>query len=107
MVVGAFRVKGYDEDRPSSLWERHCQHAGITRRAYEEYYRQANRAIGILVDQACRFGNGVSLAELGDGVRAPQSFCYLDWTGMPAEPRRALPELLSPVAAGLGDSARQ
>jgi predicted transcriptional regulator len=79
MVIGAFQVVTYDVDHPSPLWERHKKHAGITRSAYRDYYRNTQHAVGIVVEQVVTLPDPVPLSQLRPGVRAPQSFAYLSW----------------------------
>lgn len=76
-VVGAFEIAGYDIASPTQLWERHKEHAGIARAAYRDYYRGTRQAVGLLVRDARRLTRPVLLRELDDGLRPPQSFCYL------------------------------
>lgn len=87
-VIGTFTVAAYDEDRPTPLWERHRQHAGISRQAYRDYYKNSQRAVGIMVDKPFTLPEPIPLLELSDGVRPPQSFSYLDWSDLCAELRR-------------------
>lgn len=76
-VTGAFEVAGYDVDSPTALWERHKQHAGISRAGYRDYFRGAETAVGILVKDARRLAQPVLLTDLDQRLTAPQSFIYL------------------------------
>lgn len=76
-VVGAFEVAGYDIASPSSVWERHKGHAGISRAGYRDYYRGARSAVGILVKDPRRLARPLTLAELDEALPVPQSFVYL------------------------------
>ncbi|NTW39444.1 MAG: hypothetical protein HGA44_06075 [Cellulomonadaceae bacterium] len=76
-VVGTFEVAGYDVGSPTSVWERHKTHAGISRAGYRDYYRGTASAVGILVRDARRLARPLRLAELDELLSVPQSFVYL------------------------------
>ena len=76
-IVGVFEASGYDVDSPTAVWERHKRHAGISRAGYRDYYRGAHRAVAIKVRDARRLARPIRLTELDAGLRAPQSFSYL------------------------------
>ena len=78
MVTGYFDVAGYDIGSPTQVWEQHKQHGGITRAAYREYFQGSPTAVGIRVCRARPLATPLRLVDLVDGLRAPQSFVYLD-----------------------------
>ncbi len=84
-VIGAFEVAGYDVGAPTPVWERHKQHAGISRAGYRRYFHGAPSAVGILVKDARTLAYPLTLAELDKSLRVPQSFVYL--TLNPGEPQ--------------------
>jgi predicted transcriptional regulator len=77
-VVGVFEVDGYDTGSPSAVWERHKAHAGISRRGFRAYYSGTRTAVALLVRDARRLDRPPTLSALDPGLRAPQSFCYLE-----------------------------
>jgi predicted transcriptional regulator len=95
-VVGAFEVAGYDVASPTAVWDRHKQHAGISRAGYREYFRGARAAVGILVADARRLAQPVRLTDLDERLTAPQSFVYL-----PLNPHRPQTDAQAMVQAEL------
>lgn len=77
-VVGAFTVAGQELRSPDALWRRHRRHAGISKAGYSAYYDGAETAVGILVGDVEPLEEPLKLDMLGPGLRAPQSFQYLD-----------------------------
>lgn len=76
-VIGAFEVAGYDIASPTAVWNRHHEHAGISRAGYRDYYRGHASAVGILVKDARRLAAPLRLTDLDERLIAPQSFVYL------------------------------
>lgn len=78
MVTGMFEVSGYDVGSPTRIWELHKGHGGIARSGFRSYFHGSPTAVGIRVGRARRFAAPIRLHELSPGLRAPQSFIYLD-----------------------------
>lgn len=76
-VLGWVRVAGVDHAPPTPVWERHKTHAGISRRAFRDYFRGRRLATAIRVDSPSRLERPLKLSEIDPELRAPQSFCYL------------------------------
>ncbi len=76
-MIGAFEVLGHDVAPPDELWDRHSQHAGISKTGYREYYAQTQAAVGILIGRVQRLPQPRMLTELHGLSRPPQSFSYL------------------------------
>jgi predicted transcriptional regulator len=77
-VIGWFRVTGVTESTPDGLWRRFRRHGGIRRRDYFAYFEGAPRAYAIEIADATSVNEPLSLESLSDGLRAPQSFQYID-----------------------------
>ena len=75
MVVGEFYVDGIDLGSPLEIWTK-CRHvAGISEKAFFEYYKGCARAFAIRIQQAHRYLNPLKISDFCK--RPPQSFCYL------------------------------
>lgn len=80
-LMGAFQVDGVVAAAPSGLWRRFKQHAGLSKREFDEYFAGVNTAFGIQVSAARRLTFPLSLDTLRKnqpGFRPPQSYHYLD-----------------------------
>ncbi len=80
-IVGAFRVREVIEKSPAMLWKEVRDHAGITRRQFDDYYSGAPKAFGIFLSSVRRFHQPVELIrlrKLWPGFHPPQSYRYLD-----------------------------
>jgi len=91
VLVGAFEITGYDTGSPTAIWRRHSRHGGITRRAFRDYYRGTERAVGILLRDARPLARPLALTDLDAALRPPQSFLYVNlapWpsAGVPGQP---------------------
>jgi len=77
-VVGFFSVKAIEEDAPEALWQHHGSAGCITRQAFAEYFRGCERGVAIHVDRVTRLNVPLTLADIGEQPRPPQSYKYLD-----------------------------
>lgn len=77
-VIGTFEVDGVDNEPPDVLWDRYSHVGGIDRDAYDRYFSGCTSAYAIKVRRPVTLPAPVLLAEVRQGLRAPQSFQYLD-----------------------------
>jgi predicted transcriptional regulator len=77
-VIGWFRVAGVAESTPDGLWRRFRRDGAIRRRDYFAYFDGAERAYAIEIADATGVSEPMLLDSLSPGLRAPQSFQYLD-----------------------------
>lgn len=77
-VVGTFEVDGVDNEPPDVLWDRYSDVGGIDRDAYDRYFSGCSSAYAIRVRRPITLPLPVPLADVRQGLRAPQSFQYLD-----------------------------
>ena len=77
-VVGYFAVDGIDASDPASLWCMYKEVAGIRRRDFIDYFKDAERGIAIRVGKVHKLLKPLQLEELIGSNRPPQSFRYLD-----------------------------
>ncbi|MBC3495385.1 ASCH domain-containing protein [Pseudomonas sp. SWRI100] len=76
-VIGEFSIDSIIEGRPDTVWRRTSAHAGITKRFFSEYFDGREKAFAIKVGEANLYEHPLSLADLGSGISAPQSYRYL------------------------------
>lgn len=80
-IVGSFRVREVIERSPAALWKEVRDHAGVTRRQFDDYYFGAPKAYGIFLSSVRRFREPIELIhlrKLWPGFHPPQSYRYLD-----------------------------
>lgn len=75
MVLGEFHVDGIDFGSPLEIWAK-CRHAaGISEKAFFEYYKGHEVAFAIRIQQAHQYLNPLKISDFCK--RPPQSFYYL------------------------------
>jgi predicted transcriptional regulator len=77
---GAFRVAKVIDDLPHRLWHKVKRVAGVTRKQFDEYYKGAERAFAILLEDVQHFSESVDLTGLRKrwpGLRPPQCYLYI------------------------------
>lgn len=77
-VVGWFSVDSVESGSPAKLWSRYSRVGGIDEQSFNSYYEACAVGSAIRVGQAKQLESPVELASLGDGLRAPQSFRYVE-----------------------------
>jgi predicted transcriptional regulator len=77
-IAGSFRVKGLDVSSPTSLWRRHQHFGGISKEEFSDYFKGRTKGVAIELTNATRFEDEFPLDSLRTGMKAPQSFCYID-----------------------------
>lgn len=82
-VIGEFRINAVLSDRPTQLWNKTKDHAGISKRRFLEYF--ADKEIGYAIEVKNPQEYDVPLQIEDDfGVSPPQSFVYLPAEDMEA-----------------------
>lgn len=82
-VVGIATIEAIHVATPTVLWRNHGKRASVTRQAFDAYYAESDRAIGIEIKGFEIFAKPVPLLELRqrwDGFQPPQQYRYLDQT---------------------------
>jgi predicted transcriptional regulator len=80
-VVGAFQVAEVVENSPAALWKKVREHAGITRRQFDDYYLGAPKGYGIFLSAVKVLPEPVKLSHLRmvlPDFHPPQCYRYLD-----------------------------
>lgn len=76
-IVGVCEVEGVDRRAPSALWAQYAPVGGIERSAYDVYFSGCSLGVAIRVQRPVSIGPR-RLADLGEAIRPPQSFQYLN-----------------------------
>ncbi|MBB3207356.1 putative transcriptional regulator [Rhodopirellula rubra] len=80
-VVGVATIEAIHVETPTEIWRSHGKQASVTRQAFDAYYAEADKAIGIEIKGFESFAKPVSLRELRQrwaGFQPPQQYRYLD-----------------------------
>jgi predicted transcriptional regulator len=77
-IVGWFVVTAIDADDPTSLWRRYASEGAIAEDAFDAYYASCAMGAAIKVGEVTSLLDPVPLDDLQPGMRAPQSFRYVD-----------------------------
>jgi predicted transcriptional regulator len=77
-ITGWFTLRWIRLFSPSRAWSEFRAQLGVTRKAFRSYFRDRRAAVLLAVSRARRFASGVRLSAVRSGMRAPQSFFYLD-----------------------------
>ena len=76
-VIGEFEIDEILWEQPHDLWEETKKFAGISRDFFFDYFSGREKAVAIKVGEAKRYDQPISLCDLGDNIKAPQSYRYL------------------------------
>lgn len=74
-IVGEFRPALMLAGSPWDIWRFTDYYTGMTKQEFDEYYKGRELAYAILIDFYKKYKHPVCLPK---GMRAPQSYCYLD-----------------------------
>jgi len=75
-VVGEFDIGEILHNKPSQLWAQTCNHAGITRARFMEYFENREKGYAIGIRKTRKYRRSLSLNDL-NLTSPPQSFMYL------------------------------
>ena len=79
-LVGIFEVECVIEDKPHKLWNRVKAHAAITGKVFNEYYTNAEKGYGIVINKAYQLKEAITLDRLRKRLpnfHPPQGYRYL------------------------------
>jgi predicted transcriptional regulator len=74
-ILGYFDVEMTVDLPPAILWRKYSNIGGILKGAFDSYYQGHRLGRGLLIASIQRFSRAVPLPK---GIRAPQSFVYLE-----------------------------
>ena len=75
-VVGEFDIGEIHHEKLEQLWAQTCNHAGITRAKFMEYFRNREKGYAIGIRKTRKYRSSLSLNDL-KLTSPPQSFMYL------------------------------
>lgn len=76
-VIGEFDIEHILSDKPESIWDRTCTLSGITKSFFDSYFHERSKAYAIEVKSVKTYETPISLNDLREGLKAPQSFTYI------------------------------
>jgi predicted transcriptional regulator len=79
-VIGFGKIKNIIETSPDNMWKENSDKLGIKKEAFDKYYTDTNRAIGIEISSICKFEFGFLLTkikELHPSFSPPQTYRYI------------------------------
>ncbi len=93
-IVGIFKINNIIEDKPSTLWHRLKDHAGISEDEFFYYFK--NRIVGFALEivDVEKFETPVDPKIIYPNFVPPQSFCYVKYSFMPKEHERSKNQIL-------------
>ena len=77
LVIGEFEIGEVITEEPNSLWNITKSASGISRKYFDEYFEGKQVAYAIRVNEAQEYAKPVTLMELFNINRPPQSFMYV------------------------------
>jgi predicted transcriptional regulator len=77
LVIGEFEIEKVIAEEPNSLWNITKSASGISRKYFDEYFEGRQIAYAIKVSETQEYANPVTLMELFNINRPPQSFMYV------------------------------
>src|SRR5665647_1577450 len=75
-VVGEAQVLEIIVDNPESVWEITSEHSGITKKFYDEYFKNKEKAVAYRLGKVEKYREPLKLSDFGVSC-APQSFVYV------------------------------
>lgn len=77
-IIGVAEVQKVMVASPSATWEQSKQVAGISRKAFREYFQGKKQAYAIKIKKIIQFGKWISPVAMDNGFKVPQSFTYVN-----------------------------
>lgn len=81
-VVGYFSIARIVINSPSVIWSQYQEIAGIDQDDFYTYFERSSKAVAIEVAQIYPLTVPVPLSILGNKLKPPQSFQYLDYSAI-------------------------
>lgn len=79
-VLGFGKIKNIIETSPDDMWNENSDKLGIKKEAFDKYYLDTKRAIGIEISSICKFEFGFLLTKIKEfypGFAPPQTYRYI------------------------------
>ena len=74
-VVGEFQPVDVLAGAPDDIWKKTKEFSGVSEKFYKEYFEGRTVAYAIVIQNFRLYDSPMPLPE---GVKAPQSYCYID-----------------------------
>jgi predicted transcriptional regulator len=71
-------VGDIDSGSPADLWARYADVGGIELADFRAYFAGRNSGVALSVDTVHVLETPLALADIGDGLRPPQSYQYVE-----------------------------
>lgn len=75
-IIGEFEIGEILHEQPEELWAKTCNHAGITKKRFTEYFVNQAKGYAIEIKEARIYNTPIPLSKLMV-LCPPQSFTYL------------------------------
>lgn len=79
---GVYKIENIIKENPNTLWENFGKQTGITKKEYNDYYKENKNAFGIQLQEVKNlFKHSIkldSLKNLIPGFMPPQTYSYID-----------------------------
>lgn len=79
-VVGEIKFREVLCGTPNSIWSLTHLHSGISFDSFMTYFEGRQKAYAIVIDEFVPYKDALSIDDRFPGIKAPQSFRYLDET---------------------------
>lgn len=76
-VVGEFDIESVISDKPCLVWKKTKKYAGISKKFYDQYFKEKEKAFAIVVGKVIKYEEPRRLEFFGKNIVAPQSYRYL------------------------------
>ena len=79
-IVGICRIQEVIKSTPQEIWDRHSEILGIDEHRYFDYYSQATKAVGIVIESTRRLKSKIPLKNIKQQLPSfapPQTFKYM------------------------------
>lgn len=81
-LVGEINFKSILCDTPSIIWQKTQAKSGMTEDSFMRYYMNKDKAYAIVIDSFHLYNEPIDLETKYPGVKAPQSYKYIDETNL-------------------------
>jgi len=81
-VIGIFKINKIIEDKPSTLWHRLKDEAGISEEEFFDYFKNRDVGFAFEIVDVERFETPLDPKTIFPNFVPPQSFCYINYSFM-------------------------
>lgn len=77
-LVGEIKFKRILSDTPYKIWQKTHAQSGMTEESFMRYYMNKDKAYAIVIDSFRPYKEPIDIIAKYPGVKAPQSYRYID-----------------------------